>query len=217
MNRQQIGTRTHTVATALTFAACAGTAHASLVLNEIYYDPSGSNQFDHSGNGSISGATDEFIEIVNNSASPLDISGYKVGDSTDRFEFPVGTVVQAGHAVLLFGGPQTPADSSHFGGALVFADDQGGWISNGGDTINIKNASDVVVDQYTYAGGEADAVSLTRSPDIAGAWTSHPDLGAVAASPGFHIDGVTPFVPEPSTAALFAFAGMAMWQRRRNG
>jgi len=51
---------------------------AQLILNEILYDPSNSGlDGDANGDGSYAQSEDEFLEFVNLSASPLNMSGYK--------------------------------------------------------------------------------------------------------------------------------------------
>lgn len=94
-----------------------------LIINEVLYDPSNSGlKGDANGDGVYNQDQDEFIELVNNSTEPLDISDYKIYDATalanntPRHIFPKGTVVPAGKAIVVFGGG-TPKGA--FGNSIV--------------------------------------------------------------------------------------------------
>ncbi|MBS0197218.1 MAG: lamin tail domain-containing protein [Planctomycetes bacterium] len=75
----------------------------NVVITEIMYDPSGSDE------------GKEFVEIFNAGASPVDVSGWKLqdieGDSATG-SIPAGTIMQPGEAIVLTAGdgPGVPAD-----------------------------------------------------------------------------------------------------------
>ena len=176
------------------------TVQIPLVINELLADPPDGAAGDANRDGTRDGTHDEFIELVNNSNSAVDISGVIISDATsNRFTFPANTSLAAGRAVVIFGGGSPPANDPNFGGALIFKTGSGGLsLNNGGDTINVKlpvAGTDVLITSLTY-GSEGDAnQSLTRSPDITGAVTQH--LAANGSdgrvfSPGTQTDG-TPF------------------------
>ncbi len=74
----------------------ATTANLSgVVINEIGFDPSGVSQ-DLNGDG-VGNSSDEFIELYNNSGSPVDISGWEIWESgVLRHTVPGGTTIPAG-------------------------------------------------------------------------------------------------------------------------
>src|SRR5437870_1959869 len=67
---------------------------ATLIINEYLADPPAGVAGDANGDGTRDSAQDEFIELVNNGASPLNIGLFTISDSTaTRFTFPSGKVV----------------------------------------------------------------------------------------------------------------------------
>ena len=76
-----------------------------IAITEILADiPSGSPG-DANGDGDTDSADDEFVEILNKSGAPLDMSGWSLRDrSEERHLFPAGTVLPSGCAIVVFGG-----------------------------------------------------------------------------------------------------------------
>jgi len=180
-----------------------------LIINEVLYDPASDDngtteiEGDANGDGTRDAIQDEFIEFFNNSDDPLDISGYKVydsfalGDGTPRHIFPASTVIPPRGALVLFGGG-TP--TGNFGGAIVQTASEGATeadrqlnLSNGGDIITIKNTNDITA--LVYSSSDTGIIhsqnqSVTRSPDLTGAFVLHTDANAsLAFSPGLKING----------------------------
>lgn len=142
----------------------------TIVINEINADISAGYTGDANNDGVRSSNDDEFIELVNNNGSPLDISGWTISDaSSTRFTFPSGTVIPDQCAVVVFGGG-TPM--GFFGGAQVFTTGSLGF-NDTGDTITIRDGSNTVIASYTYySQGESEGdndQAITRMPDITGA------------------------------------------------
>lgn len=169
-----------------------------LILNEICYDPSNNGlDGDTNGDGVYAQADDEFLEFVNISSTPADVSGFKIYDTesldagTPSHVIPNGTIIPPGKALVIFGGG-TPTGT--FGGAIV-------QTSTSGD-LNLNNAGDIMT--FTDADGnvliEFDIEPLsnnpnesyTRNPDITGEFEQHGDNTPVLFSPGTKIDG-SPF------------------------
>jgi hypothetical protein len=170
----------------------------SLLLNEILYDPSNSGlDGDANGDGQYSQAEDEFVELINLSTQAIDLSGYmlydaeNLGINTPNHTFPNGSIVEAGKAILIFGGG-TPTGT--FGGAVV-------QKSTSGD-LNLNNAGDVL---YLYNPANEEVLSIdiepwsnnpnesySRNPDITGDFEQHSASSSKLFSPGTKIDG-TPF------------------------
>lgn len=185
----------------------------ALVLNEILID--GAADEDANGDGDIHGTEDEFVEIVNASAAPVDLGGFMIVETNHlaipRHVFEAGFVVPAGEAVVVFGGGTPSAELEAIQGArFVVANAQDPAFSNG---LNLNDAGDVLrlldterrgVFRFDYGDlcqrgtcpPEVSDRSLTRAPDLSGQFVPHSDAsGASGAvfSPGTRADGA-PFM-----------------------
>jgi hypothetical protein len=186
---------------------------ATLIINEYLADPPGSTAADLAGDANGDGirdaSQDEFVELVNNGASPLDISLFTIGDATQtRFTFPGGKLIPPGEAAVVFGGG-TPTGS--FGNAaangLVFAAGVPGLsLNNGGDTITVKNNMGATVTSVTYGSPEGNAnQSITRSPDVTGGFVMHstaPGSAGALFSPGSRANGAPFTTTDPVIASI---------------
>jgi hypothetical protein len=172
------------------------TIYYGFVLNEVLYDPpTDSIEGDANGDGIRDANDDEFVELVNSSATSLDISGYKLYDAdrlsinTANHEFPANTILNPGQAVVVFGGG-TP--TGNFGGSLVFAaSGQVLNLNNSGDTLTVKNNNDSVLFSFdvTVLSNNPNE-SFTRSPDLSGDFVQHAGVNpGVLFSPGTKSDG----------------------------
>ncbi len=171
------------------------TVFGQLIINEVLYDPSNNAlDGDANGDGAYDQEEDSFIEFVNNSTSPLDVSGYQIWDDTTAgalmYTIAPSTVIPAMGALVVFGGG-TPTGT--FGGALVQTADTsavGLNLNNSGEVIVIKDASGTTI--LTF---DSDALSnnpnesYTRFPDITGDFLQHGDTTAVLFSPGTRTNG----------------------------
>ncbi len=169
----------------------------SLILNEILYDPSNNDlDGDANGDGVYAQNEDEFIELYNDSSSPLDMSGFKIFDTealdndTPRHVVPDGTVIPA-HGVLVVFGGGTPTGS--FGGAVVQTSSTGDMnLNNSGDILTVQDAEGAVVvtfDVEPYSNNPNE--SYTRNPDLTGDFVQHGDINDILFSPGTRIDGTS--------------------------
>ncbi len=162
-----------------------------VVINEIHADPDPAAG-DANGDGVVSTTNDEFVEIVNNSGAPLDLSGWTLADGVNvRHTFPAGTVIADQCAVVVFGGG-TPAGS--FGGATVQTASSGALgLNNGGDTVTLNDGlADRAAAAYGAEGGNNQ--SLTLDPDITGApphvqHSTATASGGALFSPGTQMNG----------------------------
>src|SRR6267142_6096735 len=76
---------------------------ADLIINEYLADPPAGSAGDANGDGIRDGTQDEFVELVNPGAAPLNIGLFTISDSTTtRFTFPAGKVIPPGEAVVVF-------------------------------------------------------------------------------------------------------------------
>ncbi|MDQ3918716.1 MAG: lamin tail domain-containing protein, partial [Acidobacteriota bacterium] len=188
-----------------------------LVINEILADvpPDDSKTAEVEGDANRDGVRssddDEFIELLNDSDSPVELSGVQISDAASvRFNFPAHTTLEAGRSVVIFGGGSPAADDPAFGGALILKTSSLS-LNDTGDTLTLKlplsDGTLVTLDALAYgAGGSVPAPkdqSLARSPDAGATATGEtgfefvPHKNAVNAdarpySPGTGADG-TPF------------------------
>lgn len=170
-------------------ASC-GSGGIEVVINEILADPDAAAG-DANNDGAVDAAQDEFIEIVNNATSSVDMSGWTLSDDAGvRHIFPTGSIVQAGHAAVVFGGGSPIGD---FGAALVQTASSGGLgLDDSGDTITLNDGA-ADQDVVSYGSQASDNQSITRDPDVSGgAFVKHTtasNAAGAAFSPGTRIDG----------------------------
>ncbi|HJZ68507.1 MAG TPA: lamin tail domain-containing protein, partial [Blastocatellia bacterium] len=180
-----------------------------LVINEFLADPPAGPAGDANGDGTRSSSQDEFIELLNRTAEPVNISGYKLSDADQvRHVFPDGTTIPPFEAAVVFGGGKP---TGFFGNAadnhLVFTASTGGLsLSNGGDTITLQDAQGNIIQQIKYGAAEGGAgQSLNRDPDADGATFSPHALVAGDRnrlfSPGTRAAGQT-FTTKPTVHSI---------------
>jgi hypothetical protein len=107
---------------------------------------------------------EEFVELVNSGSAAVDLSGWTISDSAlVRHTFANGTMLGAGQAIVVFGGPAgIPGGLTN----AVAATSGALGLSNGGDTVTVKNGAGTVVDSYVF--GQTlivQGVSANRSID----------------------------------------------------
>jgi hypothetical protein len=184
---------------ALSYAASTG---VGFVINEVLFDPPGGDPGDANGDGTRSASEDEFIEFVNDSNQPVDLSGFtlydadQLGTGEPRHTFPDGTIVPPGGVYVLFGGGNPTGD---FGGAQVGVSTTGNMnLNNADDTITIFDTDGnifLTFDTQVEGAGISfgDDQSVTRSPDLEGGFTLHTTANpGLLFSPGTKTDG-SPF------------------------
>ncbi len=133
---------------------------SNLVISEIYYNPPGVEE------------SGEFIELMNVSSVPLDLSNVSFADGVG-YTFPVGTTLAPGSRVVL--------NPGLFQGALA----------NGGESIILNDASGLVIESFSYGDGfpwpasaDGDGYSLVRispesqlDPTLPSSWRSSVAIG----------------------------------------
>ena len=108
----------------------------------------------------------EYVILTNGGASPIDISGWSIATAFG-FTFPAGTMIPAGGTLSL-------GISANCAGLAAF-DIAGGWsggLMNGGETVDILDASGNFVSSVTYtsgdgANGNCDALCFDVSGNVA--------------------------------------------------
>jgi Lamin Tail Domain/IPT/TIG domain len=184
-----------------------------LVINEYLADPPGSAAADligdANGDGSRSSSQDEFIEIINRTSEPIDLSGFKLADADEvRHVFAKDTIVPPFEVLVVFGGGK-PKGS--FGNAteehLVFTASTGGLsLNNGGDTIRLTDAQGRVIQEIIFGAAEGGAnQAINRDPDGNGAtFARHAQVAhdnSRLFSPGTRATG-EPFAVKPTIQSL---------------
>jgi hypothetical protein len=174
---------------------------AGIVLNEIFADPPSDLSGDANGDGVRDTSDDEFVELMNTSASPIDLTGWAIHDASSvRHQFVSGPVLGAGQLYVVFGGGTPTGIPS---GAAVASTGQLS-LNNTADTVQLVGPDSVTRDAHAY-GSEANAdQSLIRLPDGSGPWTRPGDEGfAWIFSPGAP-NGVSTSLAERSWAEVKA-------------
>ncbi|MDX6529932.1 MAG: large repetitive protein [Blastocatellia bacterium] len=177
----------------------------TVVLNEVLADPPAGTVGDANHDGTRDSAQDEFVELVNSSSTPVDISGWTLrthsttsSTETVRHTFAANAVLPLGETLVIFGGGTFNSNDSLFGCSQVVKASSGGLsLTNGGLTILVHDGSGNLVTQFSYGSANGlnggNAQSITRSPDIKGSFVLHSTIaGARKFSPGLKVDG-TPF------------------------
>ncbi|HPF91819.1 MAG TPA: lamin tail domain-containing protein, partial [Flavobacteriales bacterium] len=163
-----------------------------LVINEVHADPD-PDFGDANGDAAVNTSQDEFVEIVNTGAAPVDVSGWTISDNFSvRHTFPSETVIAAGCAIVVFGGG---VPTGTFGNAVVQTASTGLLgLNNTGDDVVLRDGSSTTIASFTYGGEGGDNVSLTRAPDLTGGFVVHSlatGSGGTLFSPGTMVDGST--------------------------
>ena len=197
---------------------------AQLIINEVLFDPPNDIAGDANGDGTRSPSEDEFIEFINNSSTALNISGYKIYDTTSynllpgtdspRHTVPANTIIPANGIYVLFGGGTTTA----IPGDIVQTSTTGNLnLSNAGDIITITDASSAVILTFDSAATGLNFganQSVTRSPDITGNFVLHTTASATLLfSPGSTTVHVSPLALNPNTTGSFIFTPQAPLNR----
>ncbi len=163
-----------------------------VVINEIHADPAGDLSGDANNDGTRDATQDEFVEIVNVSAAPVDLSGWTISDGFGpRHTFPAGSVIESQCAIVVFGGG---SPTGAFGGATVqSASTNALGLNNGGDSVTLNDGTANVA-SVSYGGEGGGDQSLTLDPDATGSLplvqhTSANGANGALYSPGVKVDG----------------------------
>ena len=169
----------------------------ALVLNEVLYDPPADAPGDANGDGTREPNEDEFVELVNVSDQPADLSGFRMFDAAafdmnePRHTVPSGTILAPNQALVVFGGG---APVGAFGGAIVQV--ANGFenrlnLNNSGDQFILQDASGATLITFDVEplSNNPDE-SYTRDPDLTGDFVQHAAVvDGVFYSPGTRTDG----------------------------
>lgn len=190
---------------------------AFVVINEFLADPAAGLAGDANKDGVRSASNDEFVEILNYSPQPVDLTGWSLADaSATRHIFPSQTLLSSYQYLVVFGG-----GAPHLTGVFWQLASTGTLsLNNTNETIFLRDVNAYVTDQIHY-GSEGDKdQSLTRFPEgtspIFVAHKSLPQSAGAAFSPGTSVDGkplAHAVVPELPTLLYGLLAAMGMRRR----
>jgi hypothetical protein len=142
---------------------------------------------------------DEFLEWVNNTGTPLDLSGWTISDAVRlRHVFSTNFSLPAHGAVIVYGGPTNNPPQLDVPSMAASESASGLALNNSGtETILLRNARGQLLQRVVYEGSQlSDNGSLSRWPDLNGAFHPQSELSANAVTPGHQWDG-SPFQTSP--------------------
>jgi hypothetical protein len=177
------------IQTSLSMAVCAPVAMscrrsapavALPVINEMMPTPT----VDYNGDGRVHATEDEYVELGNAGAAPLDLSGWTLADGVStRHVFPSGTIVPPGGALVVFGGGTVTLRAGTT--IMQVAKAKTLALNKDGDKVVLSDLDGRAVARAEYRSAVAPGKSWTRARDLAG------DVGfeVVGATPGVKRDG----------------------------
>lgn len=154
-------------------------------IDEIHARPATGAAGDANGDDVRDSGDDEFVEVRNDEAFAVDVSGLvlrtgSAAPGTLRYTFPAGSVLAPGQRAVIFGGG-TPTGS--FGGALVGVVAAASGLAltdapSSGFSVTLALASGPTIDVVTYDatafGSSCTTTCASRTRDAGGAFVAHP-------------------------------------------
>lgn len=157
----------------------------AVVINEFHYDPENATE------------QVEFIELHNTGPDAVDLSGWRIDEAVDYTFASNATIAAGGYVVVT----QNAADfQTKFGFAPFGEWETGDKLSNDGETIELRDAANALVDAVTYKlgfpwpttgdfGSSLELINPALDNDLAGNWrssgiSSTPGAGARLIAPG---------------------------------
>lgn len=181
--QSELVTRLLAVSAAALLWPCSTWADSVVVFNEIMYHPAGTNE-----------AALEWIEIQNQMCVDVDLSGWRL-DQAVHFTFPEGTIIPGGGFLVVASSPSTLAALGVTNALGPFT----GRLGNGGDTVQLRNNSDRVMDEVAYgtdgdwpvAPDGAGPSLARRAANVAGAdpanWRASAQIGGTPGGENFPV------------------------------
>ena len=165
-----------------------------LVINEILPNPRNAAglYLDSNQDGITNVFDDEFIELLNTSATSIDLAGFWISESNTNIRRHVFApyILPPGGSIVVFGGgsllnfSNPPAQIATGGGLSL--------NNNDPETVYLFSPQTTQVDQVSYLlTASHDAISTVRNPDGTGTFTNHflSTTNTRRASPGCRVNG----------------------------
>lgn len=169
---------------------CISWSNAQVIINEVLADPPADLVGDSNGDGIRSTTDDEFVELLNISDTSVDLSKWTISDIVDiRHEFPEGTIIKSGEAIVIFGGG-VPSLSNP--GAQFFTASSGGLgINNAGEELTLADSLGNTIDFFAFTNSLGNDVSITYTieGDVNSGLIDHDQISSLIFSPGTRSDG----------------------------
>ena len=172
----------------------AARAHADVVISEVLADPPSGDAGDANHDGVRDTYQDEFIELYNAGSEPVDISGWRLGDSSPSsdsfFQFPSDATIAPGSYVVLFGGGNPTGFT-----VPIYTDNGkiGNGITNTGEDIHLINDTGDTVATVEHPDWPNDQ-SLVRHPPDGDEWLPHKTAATLKT---LFSPGQTHIIPKP--------------------
>ena len=110
---------------------------STVVFNEIMYNP-------------VAAESREWIELHNQMSVNVDLSNWRI-EGAVQYEFPAGTVLLGGEYLVIAADPTVVADNYGLSSVMgPFA----GRLSNAGETIELRNHSNRLMNVLSYDDGQ---------------------------------------------------------------
>jgi hypothetical protein len=140
-------------------------------FTEIMADPPSGLAGDLNRDGVRDPQEDEFVEIHNSGPEPVCMSGWTLGDAVreDRHVFPLGTVLEPGETLVVFGGG---IPTGEFAGAKVQWSSSGLSLSNQGDVVTLRDARGSIAVAFSWGDEGGSGPAKDHWPTDLGAETS---------------------------------------------
>lgn len=201
---------------------------AQIIINEVLADPASDNVLgDANGDGIRNSTEDEFIELLNISDSTVNLSNWEIHDAVSvRHIFSEGTVIEAGKALVIFGGN---APSEIGGSKSIDASTGNLALNNAGDSLSLLNQDKVVINTFVYAPPLGNDVSITLAidGDTTSGLRDHNEISSnnIIHSPGTKNDGssfmiITSYKPQfedfASEISCYSLQGILLFQGEKS-
>ena len=174
---------------------------STVVFNELLYHGQGED-------------SQEWVELHNQMAVDMDISGWSIRDAVD-FEFPDGTIIPGGGYLVVANDPTPLREATGFSNIMGPLE---GRLSNGGETVQLLNNSQRVMDELDYEdrdrwppGADGSGATLAKKHPLFGtadvnSWTTSVQLGGTPGQANFPtgaVPRVTTQMISTTTSASF--------------
>ena len=133
----------------LIFSALVAPGHAAIVISEIMYHPQSENP------------AEEFIELHNTGAGTVAVGGWQFTSGV-AFTIPAGTNIAPGEFLVV--AANGAAFSAKYPAVTGFVAGWTGQLSNSANTLTLKDALGVLIDEVTYADDGDWAVRVRQDP-----------------------------------------------------
>ena len=179
-----------------------------IVINEFLANPASTNAASHFNPLHRDSASpkpasdDEYIELVNIAGADVDLGGWTISDTVEvRHQFNESFVLAASNALVIYGGP-LEGYAPNLTVAAVPASEKAsglGLNNTGSDSILVRNQDSNLVVRVVYSEKMlATNGSVTRFPDLDGAFVPHASVSTNFVSAGSRCDG-RPFKDSETT------------------